>query len=168
MAEFGAQIKKRLKELEAAGADLPRIVGEVLEGATIEAVNAAVENTPPNGGAAIAGTGTRTGEMAQAWETDSVTKARRRGGYQYTELNNNKQYSSYVNDGHRMDRHFVPGLIVNGNMLERSPDGKGGIVVGTRTDYVPGLYMKEKATEKFRETVRKDLDRRVRERFERE
>ena len=26
-----------------------------------------------------------------------------------SELNNDKQYASFVNDGHRMDRHFVPG-----------------------------------------------------------
>ena len=53
------------------------------------------------------------------------------GGSVKTELNNNMQYASYVNDGHRVDKHFVPGLIINGNLLERSPDGSGGLIVGT-------------------------------------
>ena len=65
------------------------------------------------------------------------------GGSVRTELNNNMQYASYVNDGHRVDKHFVPGLIINGNLLERSPDGSGGIMVGTKTSYVQGKYMKE-------------------------
>ena len=85
------------------------------------------------------------------------------GGSVYTELNNNMQYASYVNDGHRVDKHFVPGLIVNGNLLERSPDGSGGIVVGTKTTYVPGKHMKEAAIGRYRSVVRSELEKRVKE-----
>lgn len=69
-----------------------------------------------------------------------------------SELNNDKQYASFVNDGHRMDRHFVPGLVINpgSGLLEFNPDGTGGIVVGTRTAYVPGLFMVDKAVEEYR------------------
>ena len=80
-------------------------------------------------------------------------------------LANNKQYASYVNDGHRVDKHYVPGLINNGGLLERVDPDVGGIMVGTKTTYVPGLYMKEKAIGKYRSVVRKELDRRVRERM---
>ena len=33
----------------------------------------------------------------------------------------------------------------------------GGMMVGTKTSYVPGLYMKEKAVEKFREVAEAEL-----------
>lgn len=164
MSSFGSQMRKRLEELRKAGADVPKIMREVAEGATIEAVRVATENTPPNG-SAIAGTNTRSGEMAQHWEVDSRTAPIMTGNSAETVLANNMQYASYVNDGHRMDRHYVPGLIKNGSMLEKVDPSVGGIMVGTKTMYVQGLHMKEKAIGKYRTTVRKELDKRVRERF---
>ena len=64
-----------------------------------------------------------------------------------------------------MDRHYVPGLIKNGSMLEKVDPSVGGILVGTKTAYVQGLHMKEKAIGKYRTVVRKELDKRVKERF---
>lgn len=164
MSSFGSQIRKRMGELRKAGEDVPKIMAEVAEAATIEAVRVATENTPPNG-APIAGTNTRSGQMAQHWELDSQTKPVMTGGSVQTTLANNMQYASYVNDGHRMDKHFVPGLIENGGLLERVDPDVGGIMVGTKTTYVKGLYMKEKAIGKYRFVVQKELDRRVRERM---
>ncbi len=165
MSSFGSQMRKRLEELRKAGQNIPRLMEEVAEGATIEAVRIATENTPPNGGAAIAGTNTRSGEMAQHWTTDSQTNAVYSGGSVRTYLANNVQYASYANDGHRVDKHFVPGLIVNGTLLEQDPDGEGGIMVGTKTTYVKGKYMKQKAVGKYRSVVRTELDKRVKEAF---
>ena len=48
MSSFGSQMRKRLKELQKAGQDVPGIMAEVAEGATIEAVRVATEGTPPN------------------------------------------------------------------------------------------------------------------------
>lgn len=165
MSSFGSQMRKRLAELNKAGENVPKIMREVAEGATIEAVRVAVENTPPNGGTPIAGINARSGQMAQHWELDSQTAPVYSGGSVRTILANNMQYASYVNDGHRMDKHYVPGLIANGNLLERVDPEVGGIIVGTKTSYVPGLYMKEKAIGKYRSTVRKELDKRVKEAF---
>lgn len=165
MSSFGSQMRKRLAELNRAGQNVPKIMMEVAEGATIEAVRTAVENTPPNGGADIAGTNMRSGDMANHWQTDSQTTPVYSGGTVKTQLKNDMQYSSYVNDGHRVDKHFVPGLIVNGDLLEKSPDGSGGIMVGTKTTYIKGKYMKQKAVGKYRAVVRKELDKRVREAF---
>ena len=103
--------------------------------------------------------------MAQHWATDSVTTPVVTGGSVRTELNNNMQYASYVNDGHRVDKHFVPGLIINGNLLEMSPDGSGGIMVGTKTSYVQGKYMKEAGIGRYRDVVRTELEKRVEEAF---
>lgn len=153
-----------MEELRKAGEDVPKIMAEVAEAATIEAVRVAAENTPPNG-TSIAGTNTRSGQMAEHWELDSQTKPVMTGSSAQTVLANNKQYASYVNDGHRVDKHYVPGLINNGGLLERVDPDVGGIMVGTKTTYVPGLYIKEKAIGKYRSVVRKELDRRVRERM---
>ncbi len=164
MSSFGSQIRKRLEELRKAGQDVPKIMAEVAEGATIEAVRVATENTPPNDGT-IAGTNMRSGDMAQHWAADSQTVPIITGSSVRTTLGNNMQYASYVNDGHRVDKHFVPGLIKNGSLLERSPDGTGGIMVGTKTTYVKGKYMKQKAVGRYRKVVRTELDKRVREAF---
>lgn len=169
MSSFGSQIRKRIKELHQAGQNVPKILEEVAEGATIEAVRVATEHTPPNGGAAISGTNTRSGDMAQHWELDSITSpmgGALSGGTAFrTLLANDMQYASYVNDGHRMDQHFVPGLVINGKLLEQDPDGEGGIMVGTKTSYVEGKHMKEKAIGKYRSVVRTELEKRVKEVF---
>ena len=165
MSSFGSQMRKRLEELRKAGENVPQIMAEVAEGATIEAVRVATENTTPNGGAEIAGTNTRSGEMAQHWETDSTISPVISGHSVETVLANNLQYSSYVNDGHRMDKHFVPGLVINGQLLEKSPDDGGGIMVGTKTTYVEGKYMKQKAVGRYRVVVRNELEKRVKEAF---
>lgn len=159
MSSFGSQMRKRLAELRRAQQDIPAIIDEVAEVATLAAVEKAAENTPPNGGAKIVGPNLRTGEMAPAWATDSVTTPNRGK----TLLANLQQYASYVNDGHRVDKHFTSHLAIEGGQLVGKPDGDGGLVVGTKTQYVPGLYMKEKAIGVYRDTVRRMLQQKVRE-----
>ena len=62
-------MRKRLEELRKAGENVPQIMAEVAEGATIEAVRVATEKTPPSDGI-LAGTNMRSGQMAQHWVTD--------------------------------------------------------------------------------------------------
>ena len=162
---FGQATRKRFQQLRMMGQNVPKIIAEVSEGATIAAVEKATELTPPNGGAPISGTGTRTGELAEHWSTDSTTKPVMTSGSARTVLANNVQYASYVDEGHVMDKHFVPGLIINGNMLEKVSPEKGGITVGTKTKYVKGRYLRKAAVGKFRRVVRIELDRRIRENF---
>ncbi|MDK2966480.1 HK97 gp10 family phage protein [Lacrimispora sp.] len=169
MSTFGQATRKRLEQLRKQGQNVPKIMAEVMEGATEAAVERATELTPPNG-SAISGTGTRTGELAEAWSTDSITKPTMIGGVLRTTLANNLQYASYVNDGHRMDQHFVPGLVVNNGVLEWLPEGSpgddgGGIMVGTKTPYVKGKYMEQAAIGRYKNVVKKELDKRVKENF---
>jgi hypothetical protein len=153
MATFGASIQKRLDELKKAQADVPRIINRVAEAATIAAVDKATEKTPPNGGAAIAGVNARTGDLAQHWTLDSVT----RPVNGKTELVNTMQYASYVDQGHRVDRHFTSHLAIEGGMLVGKPAGDGGLMVGVKTDYVPGKYMVDAAKEKYKSEVKRML-----------
>lgn len=140
---------RRARKVEKA---FPGALAQVARDATLRAIEAASEATPPTMDD-LSGTNTRTGELKAHWATDSDAEPKRvMRGYETT-LANNKQYASYVNDGHRMDRHFVPGLVINDGVLERNMDGTGGIMVGTRTTYVPGLHMTDKAEQAYDETV---------------
>ena len=130
-------LEERIAQLQDVEARFPGELTAIAKGATIRAVEKAAELTPTTLDD-LSGTNTRSGDMKQHWASDSKVTPVKRGDTYVTELNNDKQYASYVNDGHRMDRHFVPGLVINpeSGMLEYNPNGKGGIVVGTKTKYV--------------------------------
>jgi len=151
-------LEERIRQLRQAKKQIPGILARAGMNAALRAVEKAVEETPPTVNS-LRGTNTRTGEMKQHWVTDSRPRPVRQGDSYVSELNNDKQYASFVNDGHRMDRHFVPGLVINpgSGLLEFNPDGTGGIVVGTRTAYVPGLFMVDKAVEEYRRVLREEL-----------
>lgn len=151
-------LEQRVEQLKKVQTQLPGKLSEAAKNATLRAVEMAASLTPPTGDS-VKGTNTRTGEMKQHWASDSQLRPQKAGSRYITVLANNLEYASYVNDGHRMDRHFVPGLYVNpySGLLEYNPDGKGGIVVGTKTAYVPGLFMADKAKEEYRRALGVEL-----------
>lgn len=151
-------LKERIAQLKSKQAAISGELERAAKNATLRAVEKAAELTPPAQDD-LKGANTRTGEMKQHWVTDSKQEPAKRGGEYVTVLGNNMEYASYVNDGHRMDRHFVPGLIINpySGMLEYNPDGKGGIVVGTKTPYVKGLFMADAAKEEYQRVIREEL-----------
>lgn len=147
-------LSDNVKRLQNIAAMLPGRLNDITKTATERAVEKAAELTPPTQND-LRGTNTRTGEMKQHWATDSDTNPQKRGKDLVTRLANDKEYASYVNDGHRMDRYFVPGLYINpySGMLEYAPGADVGIVVGTKTAYVPGLFMVDEAKRVYEETV---------------
>ena len=162
-------LEERIAQLQDAEARFPGELSAIAKGATIRAVEKATELTPPTLDD-LSGTNTRSGGMKQHWASDSKVTPAKRGDTYVTELNNDKDYASYVNDGHRMDRHFVPGLVINpySGQLEMVSEGYRdalgvnhlpGIVVGTKTQYVEGLFMAEAAHEAYHKTVRLEADR---------
>ena len=148
-------LEERVRQLQDIEARLPGELYNIAKNATLRAVEKAADMTPVGIEKPLAGTNTRSSGMKQDWAAKSKMTPAKRGDTYVTELNNDKQYASYVNDGHRMDRHFVPGLVINpeSGMLEMNPDGTGGLVVGTKTAYVPGLHMEEAAHEEYHRTV---------------
>lgn len=157
-------LKERAEQLKKLEKKFPDRFRRIAKNGTLRAVEAVTDATPPTGGD-LKGTNTRTGAMKQSWATSSEIEPQKRGSDYVNYLANNEDYSSYVNDGHRMDRHFVPGLVKNpySGMLEYNPDGKGGIIVGTKTKYVKGLFMVDKGKEAYEKTVRKELEKFVKE-----
>lgn len=158
---FGDALQKRVEELAKRQPVIEKRLAEIAEGATLRAIEVATELTPPNTfeDGELRGVHTITGELAQHWSTDSQTVPVRSGTSQFaTTLANDKDYASYVNDGHRVDKHFVPGLYVDDHgLLSMDPARDVGLVVGTKTKYVPGLYMKEAGIEKYKEVAEEEL-----------
>ena len=139
-------LEERIAQLQDVEARFPGELTAIAKGATIRAVEKAAELTPTTLDD-LSGTNTRSGDMKQHWASDSKVTPVKRGDTYVTELNNDKQYASYVNDGHRMDRHFVPGLVINpeSGMLE--------------SKYVEGLFMEEAAHEEYHRIIRTEAAR---------
>lgn len=148
-------LSDNVKRLQNIAAMLPGRLNDIAKNSTIRAIEKATDLTPPTQDD-LRGANTRSGELKDHWDNDSQMEPERRGNELVTVLANDKEYASYVNDGHRMDRHFVPGLYINpySGMLEYSPGADVGIVVGTKTAYVPGLFMVDEAKKVYEETVK--------------
>lgn len=150
-------LAERAKQLRAAQEKLPELLSNAAKNATIRAVEKATELTPPLEGE-LKGVNTQTGMMKARWEWDSSTEPMGFASGEYvTVLRNNARYASYVNDGHRMDQHFVHGLYVDNGMLNYDPSAKVGLVVGTKTKYVKGLFMTDPAKEEYRRVLEEEL-----------
>lgn len=170
---YTVSLQQRIQQLKKAQADVPKILERVAKDATLRAIEAAEDATPPKantGRGPYIGTNTISGELKAHWATDSKVEpiggALSGGSTHVTILANDKEYASYVNDGHRMDRHFVPGLYINphSGILEYDADyaaGGGGIVVGTKTRYVKGEFMVDKAKAAYEKTVLAELDKEI-------
>ena len=157
-------LQQRLQQLKKLQADLPNVMHAAARDATMRAIEATMDATPPKaGGDRLPGVNTVTGELKAHWETDSVTEPQNVGGGYVTFLANDMEYASYVNNGHRMDRHFVPGLYVDENgQLNYDPAAKVGLVVGTKTTYVKGEFMVDKGKEAYQKAVEEILDGEIR------
>lgn len=160
---YTVTLKQRIQQLKKAQAELPKVLAEAARDATMRAIEATMDATPPKaGGDRLPGVNTVTGELKAHWETDSTTNPKKIGGGYVTYLANDMEYASYVNDGHRMDRHFVPGLYVDGGQLNYDPTAKVGLVVGTKTTYVKGEFMVDKGKEAYQKAVEEILDGEIR------
>ena len=163
---YTVSLQQRLQQLKKAQADLPGILRKTAKEATLRAVEAAQDATPPKKGTGrgpYIGTNTITGELKAHWATDSKVEPVGGGSIYTTILANDKEYASYVDQGHRMDRHFVPGLYINpeSGLLEYDPAAKVGLVVGTKTRYVKGEFMVDKAKEAYEKAVLAELDKEI-------
>lgn len=167
---YTVSLQQRLQQFKKAQADLPELLYRIAKGATLRAIEAAQAATPPKEGTGrgpYIGTNTITGELKAHWATDSRAEPQIDGTSYQTELNNGMEYASYVDQGHRMDRHFVPGLYINpeSGLLEYDPSAEVGLVVGTKTRYVKGEFMVDKAKEAYEKAVLTELDKEIRRLF---
>ena len=71
------------------------------------------------------------------------------------------EYASYVENGHRLDKHFVPGLYIENGLLARHADGSGGLIVGTKTHWVKGEFMAEKGKAAYHQAIARLLQKEI-------
>lgn len=88
---FTVSLQQRIQQLKKAQEDVPRVLAEVAKDATLRAIEAATDATPPTAGD-LRGTNTRSGELKQHWATDSKTEPQITGNKVETELRNNLNY----------------------------------------------------------------------------
>lgn len=160
---YQVSLQRRLQELKKAQQALTTTLIKVSKEATKRAVEAAVEATPPNKKTdRVPGPNMVTGELAEHWATDSIVEPLVTGGKYETFLKNDKEYASYVDQGHRLNKHFVPGLYIDENgQLARDLERDVGLVVGTKTKYVKGEFMVDKAREAYEKAVLAELDKEI-------
>ena len=162
-----AQLEKKLQ------ADLPRILQRTAKLATMKAVEVAAEATPPKAGTGrggYIGKNMLTGELSAAWNKDSIKEPIKVGNSYITILGNNQSYASFVENGHVLNKHFVPGLYIDkakGVLArETDPEKKVGLVVGTKTRWVKGEFMAEKGKRAYQKAIesllRKEIERAMR------
>lgn len=162
---YQVSLQKRLQELKKAHENLPDALYQIQKNAAQRAVEVATEATPPKAGR-LAGPNMLTGELKQHWATDSQVEPDVSGNKLTSYLANNKEYASYVDQGHRMDKHFVPGLYIDENgQLARDLSAKVGLVVGTKTKYVKGEFMVDKAKDAYEKAVLAELDKEIKKLF---
>lgn len=143
-------LRKLRKDVQRIRANVKSIVRDNVRVAASEMQLKAKEETPPHEGQER-GLNTVTGNMAAHWKASYVFT----GEMDCTvRLSNNVQYASYVENGHRMNKHFVPWLYIDdsGLLSRRIPEpGEPlfGLVVGTKTEYVPPEHIVPKAKERF-------------------
>lgn len=135
-----------------------RDVRLAVRAATQRAVEACKEATPPPKGARR-GVNTVTGDLAANW---GATAQYMSCGDYIIHLINKKQYAGYVDAGHKMVRHFVPWLYIDDSgLISRhlpSPgEGLFGLVVGTRTTYIPPTNMSQAGIDTFARVLREQL-----------
>ena len=154
-------LRQRIAQLKKAEADLPQVLRKTAKAATQRAVEVTMDATPPKAGTgrgSYIGVNMISGDLKASWATASQIEPTGGGTIYMTTLANDMQYASFVNDGHRMDKHFVPGLYVDNGVLNRDLSRDVGLVVGTKTRYVKGEFMVDKGKQAYQETVESELD----------
>lgn len=156
-------LQQRIQQLKKIQADLGNVLYKASKKATKSAIRATANATPPKKGTGrLAGVNMLTGELKQHWATDSRAEPQILGKKFVTLLANDLEYASYVNDGHRLDRHFVPGLYIDENgQLNYDPTAKVGLIVGTKTKYVKGEFMVDKGKEEYSKVLLSELDKEI-------
>lgn len=135
-----------IKELKKFPNEFDNISEELLNETTSVAEIYAKDLTP-----------TVTGDAKAKWQTKKAYKIK--NGFR-ARLYNSSEHIIYINYGHRMSLHFVPGEWV-GNSFEYNPFSKDGVIMGTKTKYVKGKFMLEKASGKAEKYMVKEATKKI-------
>lgn len=88
-----------------------------------------------------------TGELRRSWVKGSVQN---NGMVYYLPIANIKEYASYVEDGHRQTKRFLPGDI-KGKKFVYNPDADGGIMLSDK--WIEGKHMYRISSKKIKDRM---------------
>ena len=167
---FGDNMKKAAAKYEKMAATLPRLLAKVQEVAAQASLDKAVELTPNPEDGKPRGIGVITGSLLNRWYADSLISPKIVGNEFISVLANAAeyvnyqgqavQYASWVDQGHILDRHRVSSLFLNPftHLIDRVPQGDGGLMVGTQTEYIPGRHMTDAAKEVYSKNIHEIIE----------
>lgn len=151
--DLGKQLKKYSALMKGASAKLKNAMKRNAEKACESAERAIKEKTPHPGDGKPRGQNVINGALQQAWKVRFETGSSNVFGI--VVITNEKPYAKYVQEGHRVAKHFVPWLYKDGSVLSREINHEQslfGLVVGVKTTYVKGIDMVGAGVKAFNKT----------------
>ncbi|KNY26327.1 HK97 gp10 family phage protein [Pseudobacteroides cellulosolvens] len=100
-----------------------------------------------------------TGDLRKQWVLSNI---QRNGNNLTVILSNPLDYASYVEFGHRVDKHYVPGEW-KGKRFVYNPNSNKGVVMGTKTAWIEGKFMATISLKEIQESIPKEWDKRFKQ-----
>lgn len=140
-----------------------------IRGALGETLKAVRASTPHAGDGRPRGVNMISNSLFNSWHANYSAHGSKLG---FLELSNARPYAKYVQEGHRVTRHFVPWLYIGGNgLINRETNHSGrlfGLTVGVPETYVPGIDMTGPAVQTFSDAVLRSIYAAERHQYEKE
>lgn len=171
------ELGKKLQQLAKSSLECQKTLSKAFEQNIEQACEAMEEAakaaTPHEGDGKQRGFNVINNSLQESWKAEyKPTKSKRHFGK--ITLTNSKYYAAFVQNGHKVKKHFVPWLYKDGmGTLSYETDHNQpvfGLVVGTKTPYVKGVDMVGPAVKAFFSSFDKDtqkvLDKHLNEIFD--
>lgn len=151
-AENAKKLSKSVRE---------EVTKNVLEACDVM-VQTAKDHTPHEGDGKKRGFNVISNSLQDGWHADFIADKDSNKVGTIT-LTNDKSYAKYVQNGHKVSRHFVPWLYKDGmgTLSYETDHGQPlfGLVVGTKTPFVKGVDMVGPAIKAFNEALEEKSDK---------
>ena len=138
-------IKNILNQMESLQVKTREITMKCCHRLALRAVSIAKKGTP-----------VMDGDLRKSW---AASKPVMNGNVASCEMTNNMDYASWVEDGHRQVKRWVPGFWM-GNRFIYNEDGKTGMML--KPKWIPGFHMGRRAINNIeanaQKYVKNDLD----------
>lgn len=148
MSELAGKAKTYRDRLRRGINKSARIACEAME-------EAAKAHTPHRGDGKRRGFNVIRNSLQDSWKAE-YTPSHSKNRLGNITLTNSKPYAKFVQNGHRVKRHFVPWLYIDntGTLSYETNHGQPmfGLIVGTKTPFVKGVDMIGPAEKAFNDT----------------
>lgn len=152
--DYKQKVDKYIPEVKGCLAQLREEVKKNAEIACSKAEAVLLRKTPHADDGKPRGKNMITNSLRDSWHVSY--KIGRTGLFCKIIMENDKEYASYVQYGHKQTKHFVPWLYKDGSVLSYETNHNQplfGITVGGKNPFVKGIDMLGPAEKKFKKTM---------------